>query len=133
MYLRLAASLGQGARVRLGQVLVRNLLVGCLALFAVYLGLFRSLDHQLLERRFQWLTHSAGGSIAVVEIDSRSLQTIGVWPWPRSLHGQLLDRLMGMGARSAIFDVDFSAQSNPANDAAFASALKRAGDRDPPG
>lgn len=129
MQFRIASSFVQGTRVRFEPVLVRNLLVAALALLGTYFGVFRSLDHQLQEVRFQLLTHPASGTIAVVEIDSSSLQSVGVWPWPRALHGQLLDRLMAMGARSVIYDVDFSASSNPANDAAFAAALKRAGER----
>src|SRR3989304_5862941 len=32
-------------------------------------------------------------SVLIVAIDEGSLQRIGQWPWPRSVHARLLDRL----------------------------------------
>src|SRR5687767_9276498 len=60
-------------------------------------------------------------------MDSRSLSAIDRWPWPRRHHAGLIDRLHAAGARSIAFDVDFAALSNPADDAALAAALRRAG------
>lgn len=70
---------------------------------------------------------AASGQLHIVEIDARSLSEIDRWPWPRSEHAALIDALRLAGARSIAFDVDFSSRSTPAEDAALAGALERAG------
>ena len=67
------------------------------------------------------------GTIAIVDIDARSLQEIGTWPWPRQIHASLIDNLRALGAAEIAFDVDFSTTSNAVDDAALAAALERAG------
>ncbi|MGU1829524.1 CHASE2 domain-containing protein [Pseudomonas aeruginosa] len=66
--------------------------------------------------------------ILVVAIDDRSLESLGRWPWPRSVHAELLDRLAAAGARSVLLDVIFSEpSSNPDSDRQLARSLCRAG------
>lgn len=84
-------------------------------------------DEQLRLLRDQARTSQASGQIAIVEIDARSLDKVAKWPWPRRIHGDLIDKLRATGASSIAFDVDFSAASDPADDAAMAAALARAG------
>jgi PAS domain S-box-containing protein len=90
-------------------------------------GLVVSLDGLLDAYRFGIDKRPVRGDVVIVEIDARSLEEIGVWPWPRRLHGQLLDRLTAAGALQVAFDIDFSQASDPENDAAFEAALRRAG------
>jgi EAL domain-containing protein (putative c-di-GMP-specific phosphodiesterase class I)/CHASE2 domain-containing sensor protein len=71
--------------------------------------------------------HNASGDIVIVKIDDSSLRDYGNWPWPRRYHAQLVDRLTADGARRVFFDINFSYPSDPANDLAFAQALKRSG------
>ncbi|WP_417684203.1 EAL domain-containing protein [Roseibium sp.] len=66
------------------------------------------------------------GQILIVDIDARSLNEVGVWPWPRSYYADIIDRLLEGGAEEIAFDVDFSTRSTPYEDAVFASALERA-------
>jgi len=70
--------------------------------------------------------HPASGEVAVVEIDARSIAAFRRWPWPRSVHAALVDRLRAARARIIAFDVDFSSASEPREDAALAAALRRA-------
>ena len=63
----------------------------------------------------------------LVAIDPASIEKIGVWPWPRQIHAELVDKLESAGATDIVFDVDFSSPSNPASDRAFADALQKAG------
>ena len=67
--------------------------------------------------------------IAIVAIDEPSFQQLGLqWPWPRSLHAALVHALQAAGARSIVFDVVFDSPSqDPEEDAAFAQAIKDAG------
>ena len=96
------------------------------AALAYSTGALRPLDNRLAEFRFGQLTRAPTGSVVLVDIDAKSLAAIGVWPWPRTVHAQIVDALTGYGAAEIAFDIDFSAQSSPAADAAFAAALKRA-------
>lgn len=91
------------------------------------LGVFASLDRLLGDARFSLLSRPASGDVVFVEIDSQSLAQVGVWPWPRQEHGELLDKLMALGARDVAFDIDFSSRSTDEGDAAFEAALERAG------
>lgn len=101
-------------------------IVGCLSLMGG-MGAFNSFDRKLHDLRFALAGRTTTDSVVVVAMDSPSIAEIGVWPWPRRLHAQALDALMGMGASEVVFDIDFSSTSNPADDRAFAAALERAG------
>jgi adenylate cyclase len=46
--------------------------------------------------------------VTIVDIDERSLATLGQWPWSRSVVAELVDRLAANGAASIGFDVLFS-------------------------
>jgi EAL domain-containing protein (putative c-di-GMP-specific phosphodiesterase class I)/CHASE2 domain-containing sensor protein/GGDEF domain-containing protein len=94
---------------------------------AGYFGAFASLDRLTEDARFQFSDRPASGQVVFVDIDSASLAQVGVWPWPRQVHAELLDRLMGLGAAEVAFDIDFSTQSSPEGDAALAAALEAAG------
>lgn len=82
-------------------------------------------------RQLGWSLRSrpASGDLYIVEIDARSIATVDHWPWPRGQYARVVDRLRAAGAASITFDVDFSSPSAPAQDAAFAAALGRAGDK----
>jgi diguanylate cyclase (GGDEF)-like protein len=85
------------------------------------------LNDRLVAKRFEWAPREASGKIAFVAIDKRTLDEVGVWPWPRSIYATLLDKLVAADAADIFFDIDFSTPSNAADDGALASALERAG------
>ncbi len=80
----------------------------------------------LTDLRFRLDGRKASGEITVVAIDPHSIDTIGVWPWPRALHAKLLRQLQQAGARDIAFDIDVSSPSDPASDQAFMEALRSA-------
>ncbi len=90
-------------------------------------GLHGALRNALTDLHFAWEKRQASGNIVVVAIDAPSIEQIGVWPWPRRLHADLLRRLDSAGVRDVVFDVDFSSPSDPASDRAFVEALESAG------
>ncbi|TET66944.1 MAG: CHASE2 domain-containing protein, partial [Candidatus Zixiibacteriota bacterium] len=45
--------------------------------------------------------------IVIIDIDQRSLDRYGRFPWPRSYHARLIDYLMGEGILAVGFDVQF--------------------------
>jgi CHASE2 domain-containing sensor protein len=104
-----------------------HLLVVCALAAALLTELPLGLHDALVDLRYRWFPRQASGDILVVAIDSPSIETIGVWPWPRSLHAQLIDALESAGASDILFDIDFSAPSDRLFDQAFAQALRKAG------
>jgi diguanylate cyclase (GGDEF)-like protein/PAS domain S-box-containing protein len=80
----------------------------------------------LADLRFRLLQRDVGGNVVVVAIDTPSIEKIGVWPWPRRLHADMLRQLEKAGVRDTAFDVDFSAPSDPASDRDFVEALRGA-------
>jgi adenylate cyclase len=46
--------------------------------------------------------------VTIVDIDEKSLKTIGQWPWPRTLVADLVNKLTSMGALVIGFDIVFS-------------------------
>ncbi|MEW5822891.1 MAG: adenylate/guanylate cyclase domain-containing protein [Pseudomonadota bacterium] len=71
--------------------------------------------------------------IVLVEIDQdslddpRLLELVGNWPWPRAVHGELLDFIGMQAPRAVVFDLIFSEPDlfRPQSDALFEEALRR--------
>jgi adenylate cyclase len=81
-------------------------------------------------RSFDWLVvQTAPGKvtlpITIVAIDEESMAVVGrQWPWPRSLHARVLDRLREAGAAVVAFDILFGEPSaDPSEDVAFARSI----------
>jgi diguanylate cyclase (GGDEF)-like protein/PAS domain S-box-containing protein len=87
----------------------------------------KALYDALTDMRFGWFPRQATGDIVLVAIDPPSIDSIGVWPWPRQKHADLIAKLEAAGASDIVFDVDFSSPSSPASDQAFVDALQKAG------
>jgi diguanylate cyclase (GGDEF)-like protein/PAS domain S-box-containing protein len=89
-------------------------------------GWHDALRNALADLRFATLHRQASGDIVVVAIDAASIERVGVWPWPRLLHANLIRQLEKAGVRDIAFDVDFSAPSDAVSDREFAAALQDA-------
>ena len=57
-------------------------------------------------------TRSPPEDIVLVAIDQKSLEVLnaeaGVWPWPRAIHGELVDALARFKPRAVAFDITFN-------------------------
>lgn len=104
--------------------LAPHLLVLCIVFAVAVTGFHKTLQNALEDMRARWATHNATGDIAIVAIDPRSIEAIGVWPWPRNLHADIARTLTKAGALDIAFDVDFSSSSTNAADDDFEAALK---------
>jgi adenylate cyclase len=63
--------------------------------------------------------------IVIVAIDEPSLAEISKqWPWPRSIHAQLIEQLKKAGARVIGFDILFTEPSHPDEDRALERAMQ---------
>jgi signal transduction histidine kinase/CHASE2 domain-containing sensor protein len=79
-----------------------------------------------------WLMRQRGplqppDDIVIVAIDEPSLKRFGRFPWSRSLMAQALDSLTSARPKAIALDVLYIEPTTEADDAALASAVKRAG------
>jgi CHASE2 domain-containing sensor protein len=86
-----------------------------------------SLEQEALVGRFAVRHESAPQGIAVVGIDSETLTKLGPWPFKRSKHAQMIDRLHAAGVRAIVYDVQFTEETEPEEDIALYDAIGRAG------
>ena len=94
---------------------------------AIYLsGAMGQLAHELMDIRFDTAQRTASGDLVLVAIDPQSLHRLDTWPWPRTQHARLVDRLNEAGARTIALDIDFSSRSTPDGDVALGAAVARA-------
>jgi CHASE2 domain-containing sensor protein len=63
--------------------------------------------------------------IVVAGIDDKTIHELGGSAYPRVYDAQAIDRLIALGANRILYDSVFADPTNPAQDAAFAAALKR--------
>jgi adenylate cyclase len=72
-----------------------------------------------------FLPRPVSDEIVIVAIDDKSLQEIGRWPWDRSIHARLIDRIGGHAAAIGL-DVSFP-EPGGEGDKDLASAMKEQG------
>jgi len=86
------------------------------------------LDNILYDRLVRASERPVDPSILIVGVDERSLRELGAWPWNRTRHAQMIDRLTQAGAKAIVYDVLFSQPSqDQAADDALAAAVARSG------
>jgi diguanylate cyclase (GGDEF)-like protein len=90
-------------------------------------GTAQRLDNMLYDLLSDLHPQPVDTRVAVVAIDSPSLATIGRWPWPRTLHAELLKHLSK--ARAVGLDLIFAEPSleDPEADTALADAIRTNG------
>jgi len=62
--------------------------------------------------------------LVVVDIDEKSTQALGPWPWPRERVATLLSGLDAYGVNLKVVDVLFDGAQDPVQDQKLADALK---------
>ncbi len=97
--------------------------VGALAALCFLIGIFSSWSARATDRFF--ITQDADPSVLMVAIDDSSIAEIGRWPWPRTVHAELLSKMHA--ADVVAYDVMFSEVSNASDDAALANAVQESG------
>jgi adenylate cyclase len=105
--------------------LILGVLVGIAAAFGFASGALRSWSDALSDRFF--VAHEPDPSIVVVAIDDVSIQKIGRWPWDRTVHADLINRISAGQPLVIGYDVNFPEPQDPENDSALAEAIRHAG------
>src|SRR5436190_13847464 len=113
---------------------MRRFILGCgvapvlvTALFAIYRPAFLArLDAAVFDTLARWTPARAPGDrIVIVDIDERSLSTIGQWPWQRNMVARLIARLRESGASTVAVDIIFAEPDRFATgDDALAATLR---------
>ncbi len=110
---------------RIGLATLLGLGVGILGAVCQFAGVFESLGYRLNDRFF--LSREADPSVVIVAIDDASLGRIGRWPWPRSVHADLIDRLTAHDVKAIGYDVNFPEASDARSDTRLAEAIRQSG------
>lgn len=87
---------------------------------------WQSADDWLVKNRMGFSKQPAQQEIVFLAIDRKTLDGIGVWPWPRSVIAKTIDYLVTSEALEIFLDIDFSARSTSEEDAILAKALQDA-------
>ncbi|MBC3833638.1 CHASE2 domain-containing protein [Undibacterium amnicola] len=120
--------------IALHEWLILSLFLFCLAcVLSLFHGLQR-LDQTAYDQLLRWQTQSAREDIIIVAIDDYSLAELGKWPWPRTRHAELIQKIQAAKPRAIGIDVVFTEaelpsaekqnqQVNSIGDQALASAI----------
>lgn len=111
------------------QRLALSALVGGLAAVASHWQWFWQQDEAVYDAYVGAWDYPPDPRLLIVAIDDNSLQQIGQWPWPRSTHARLLDRLTEAGSARVVLDLMLSEpdRQDAAQDADLAAAIRRNG------
>jgi CHASE2 domain-containing sensor protein len=89
--------------------------------------LLPGLEQDSINQRFERRGAVPTPGLLIVAIDDKTFDDLGrPWPFPRSLHGQAIDRLRRDGAQTIVYDVQFTEQTTPREDNALIDAVGRA-------
>ena len=100
------------------------MVLALLSVVLLFTGTLRKADNYWHDALTPLLAvRAAPESVTVIDIDERSLQEIGPWPWPRPVLAQLARQLRDKGARLQVWDL-FFAQAGP-SDAELAYQLQQ--------
>ncbi len=99
------------------------------AIVSTQTGLLNGFSRTIYDRFIRFSTHPPAEDIVIVAVDQHSLDQLGRWPWPRSLHARLLDKLASFNPKVIAFDVIFSEpETGTSNDDdILAEAIERNG------
>jgi adenylate cyclase len=108
-------------------------MAGC-GLVAFLFGLLRPLELSVVDAHFSIRgTQKPPGDVVVVKIDAATFDRradggLGLqWPFPRSVHGRLIDRVHADGAKVIAVDIQFTEPTVVKEDNALIEAVERAG------
>jgi adenylate cyclase len=89
-------------------------------------GALDRLEADTHDARFSLRGERPARDVAVVAIDDRTFDELGIqFPFPRSLHGKVIDRLRRAHARQVAYDVQFTEPTKAREDLALLDAVAR--------
>lgn len=105
-----------------------GLIAALIALASYAANLLRPVEQSSVDARFELRgQQDAPDDVAVVAVDDVTFSELGVqWPFPRSMHAKVIDRLTKAGAKVIAYDVQFTEPTDPDEDNALIEAVDRA-------
>jgi adenylate cyclase len=99
---------------------------------SVGLTFFENMEHRMTDFKFSVRDVDYEGleaaDVVIIGIDDQSYASLGTFPWPRSVHATLVNNLSRAGARTILFDIEFTEDSEDSSqDIALSKAIERAG------
>jgi CHASE2 domain-containing sensor protein len=87
--------------------LIPTLVVSILSLYRP--PMFVGLEYGVYDRLMRWIPpRPSSDRIMIIDVDERSLSTIGQWPWRRDVIAKLIGRLRDLGASVVALDIVFA-------------------------
>jgi CHASE2 domain-containing sensor protein len=92
-----------------------------------------NLEYSVYDRLVRWTpTRLPSGKVVIVDVDEKSLASVGQWPWRRDVIGRLIDSLRDRGAAIVALDIMFPESdrfegSGRSPDAVLSDSLRRGG------
>ncbi len=90
--------------------LLRGIIISFVFIFLSFqnFNLFESIEKFLygIEMRFALAPPAGAGKISMVNIDRKSIEKLGPWPWPRSFLAEMIEKLSNNGARLIGIELD---------------------------
>jgi len=106
-------------------ILTGTLLALCLTLLVS--GWSQRLDYISYDSFLQWRASTTTLASVIVAIDEKSLSDLGRWPWDRSVHAELINKLNQAGAEAIILDILLSESSSERSDTKLKQQMQLAG------
>ncbi|MFL5887194.1 MAG: CHASE2 domain-containing protein, partial [Thermoleophilaceae bacterium] len=115
-----------GSRARV--FLLAALVAVCAGAAAWATGALDAVERGTVHARFGVRHVDKPSDVAVVAIDDDTFSQLRTrWPFPRSLHAEAVERLHKAGAKTIVYDVQFTEPTTPREDGALYDAIDRAG------
>ena len=77
-----------------------------------YLGWFDGMELKTFDMRAKYNSAQSSSDVAIILVDEASLRgmnpIVGRWPWPRSVHADVVEFLTMSGAKAVVFDILFT-------------------------
>lgn len=114
-------------------IVARRLLTWFAGISAVTLlmasGITEKADDAFYDLHMRHWSYPTSDRVVIVAIDPQSLAKLGNWPWARSVHARLVDRLTSAGVRGIGIDITMAEADadHPDDDLAVARAIGRNG------
>jgi CHASE2 domain-containing sensor protein len=109
-------------------VLVSGLVAAAIGVVGQLTHLLPGVQSDAVALRFQARDSHRPSDLVVVAIDDVTFSDLRrQWPFPRRLHAQAIDRLRAAGARTIVYDIQFTEPTNQRDDLALYDAVERAG------
>lgn len=106
------------------------ILLGLACAFAAWSisnGISNRVDSALLDFSTALIDRDKNPDIVIVEIDDGSLEQVGNWPWARTVHADMINRISASGAKLIVMDILFFEETIPSADEALGEAIANAG------